>query len=372
MLKQRAMKIIAISIALVVAATLAVPDAQAEGFTVVGPGGGGAMFHPTVSPHDPSELLVACDMTGSYISHDGGHSWRMFNLRGPVRFFAFDPVDSRTIYAGTEALWRSGDDRATWNLIWPRPFTVRGIRMSSDHADETIISDDNPVGQIVAFAIDPAKPRVLVAAGENDKKWAVWISKDAGNRWGKLRDLPSTPQKIWIDSHSSAENRDIYVGEDRRFSVRINGKWWDRPTPSNRPFNDLSAGFSQTQGPALYATSDTGIFVSRDRGASWASSSLPGQGWKVRAIATSVSHPESAYVSYSDLQLQGRTWMGVARTRDGGQTWFWAGRKIRHDRRMSTTHGSPKSAWTGAAIRSTSALRTRIRIYASAPTLAAR
>ena len=79
------------------------------------------MFHPTVSPHDPREMLVACDMTGSYISHDGGQSWRMFNLRSPVRFFAFDPIDARTIYAGTEALWRSGDDGATWNLVWPAP-----------------------------------------------------------------------------------------------------------------------------------------------------------------------------------------------------------------------------------------------------------
>ena len=32
------------------------------GFTVVGPGGGGAMFHPTVSPHDTETILVSCDM----------------------------------------------------------------------------------------------------------------------------------------------------------------------------------------------------------------------------------------------------------------------------------------------------------------------
>src|SRR3954469_8219546 len=37
-------------------------------FKVVGPGGGGAMFHPTVSPHDPNTVLIACDMTGAYIT----------------------------------------------------------------------------------------------------------------------------------------------------------------------------------------------------------------------------------------------------------------------------------------------------------------
>ncbi|HEX3106923.1 MAG TPA: hypothetical protein VHQ22_21000, partial [Terriglobales bacterium] len=37
-------------------------------FQVVGPGGGGAMFNPTVSPHDPNTVLISCDMTGSYIT----------------------------------------------------------------------------------------------------------------------------------------------------------------------------------------------------------------------------------------------------------------------------------------------------------------
>jgi len=61
-------------------------------FKIVGPGGGGAMFHPTISPHDTNTVLIACDMTGSYISHDGGNTWRMFNLRGVVRVFCVRPA----------------------------------------------------------------------------------------------------------------------------------------------------------------------------------------------------------------------------------------------------------------------------------------
>src|SRR5437879_85086 len=75
-------------------------------FKVVGPGGGGAMFNPTISPHDPNTVLVSCDMTGAYISHDGGQSWRMFNLRGVVRFFVFDPLDPKVMYAQATGLWR--------------------------------------------------------------------------------------------------------------------------------------------------------------------------------------------------------------------------------------------------------------------------
>ncbi len=59
-------------------------DKQEPSFTQwekVGPGGGGAMFNPAVSPHNADYAYVACDMTGSYVTYNGGLSWRMFSLR---------------------------------------------------------------------------------------------------------------------------------------------------------------------------------------------------------------------------------------------------------------------------------------------------
>src|SRR5262245_45524360 len=58
---------------------------------VLGMGGGGTTLIPQVSPHDPKTVVCACDMTGGYITHDGGASWRMFNLRTGIGAFAFDP-----------------------------------------------------------------------------------------------------------------------------------------------------------------------------------------------------------------------------------------------------------------------------------------
>lgn len=34
------------------------------------------MFHPRVNPHDLNIFLVNHDMSGAYITHDGGKSWR--------------------------------------------------------------------------------------------------------------------------------------------------------------------------------------------------------------------------------------------------------------------------------------------------------
>src|SRR5205814_4790879 len=67
---------------------------------------------------------------------DGGKSWRMFNLRGVVQFFVFDPLDANTLYAQSVGLWRSQDQGATWNLVYPKPSSITGLKMSSDHSDE--------------------------------------------------------------------------------------------------------------------------------------------------------------------------------------------------------------------------------------------
>ena len=326
--KQKSNKEIVMLLGLSVALSVSALPASADGFSVVGPGGGGAMFNATISPHDAREVLVSCDMTGAYISHDSGHSWRMFNLRGTVQFFAFDPIQPRTIYAGTKGLWRSTDDGASWNFLWPKASTVRGVQMNSDHADETILADNNSLGDIVALAIDPADSRTLIVGAVKQGKAAVFASKDSGGKWEKLSDLPEVPKKIWIDPHSSKPERDLYLSETHGISVRSHGKWQNRPGPAGVALTDVSAGFFAQQGLMLYATSNEGIFLSRDGGVAWTASPLPGKGAEVRAIATSVNHPEIAYASYSHLKLNGKlwlsdgnTWLGVAKTTDSGRTW---------------------------------------------------
>jgi len=138
-------------------------DSRPGNFKIIGPGGGGAMFHPTISPHDPKTVLISCDMTGSYISHDGGDTWRMFSLRGVVRFFVFDPQRANVMYAQADGLWRSNDNGDTWNLVYPKASTLKEVKMNSDHADEDLIADPNPLGSISAMAIDPEDSKVLYA-----------------------------------------------------------------------------------------------------------------------------------------------------------------------------------------------------------------
>src|SRR5438876_1522929 len=154
-------------------------------FRIIGPGGGGAMFHPTVSPHDPNTVLVSCDMTGAYITHDGGKSWRMFNLRGVVEFFVFDPKDKNVVYAKATGIWRSKDGGETWSLVYPKPSAVKVIRMNSNHSDEDIIADPDPLANISAMAVDPENSKTFFVASGNRAKgvFALFSSHDAGDTW---------------------------------------------------------------------------------------------------------------------------------------------------------------------------------------------
>jgi photosystem II stability/assembly factor-like uncharacterized protein len=277
------------------------------------------MFNPTISPHDPNTVLISCDMTGSYITHDGGRSWRMFNLRGVVNFFVFDPLDAKTIYAHATGLWRSTDGGEQWNLIYPSPSAVKGVKMDSDHSDEQILADPDPLSTIAALAIDPSNSQVLYAAAGAKEGPALFISRDYGKSWQKRATLRDLPHRIWVDPHSPADARILFLASAYAIAVSSAGNVSSRALPAS--VSDISLGLGTASQPTVYATSEQGIFISNDGGANWHKSDLPGDGGKVRAIATSLRHPETAYVSYDHLTLNGKSWMGVAKSTDSGADW---------------------------------------------------
>ena len=288
-----------------------------DAWRILGPGGGGAQFLPTISPHDSRRVLVACDMTGSYITHDGGESWRMFNLRGTTRFFVFDPVAPDTIYAYGIGLWRSTDAGATWSLVFPDPATITGILMPDDHASVTIYSSGRPAPRMTALAVDPSDSRTLYAAMDG----ALHVSRDWGATWSRMESLPDGARQIYVDPASPAEDRTIYVVGTRTVMVRQNGEWRHGPAPEGvASFTDASAGFPGEGQPLIvYGLTAWALWISEDGGASWRQTGLNGA--QLRAVATSLDHPDRVYLSYSGLREGGATWFGVARSDDRGRNW---------------------------------------------------
>lgn len=316
---------------------------QENGWERVGPGGGGAMFWPAISPHDPDFAMVACDMTGSYLTYDGGKSWTMFNLRAPVRYFVFDPSDPETVYANSTALFKSNDRGKTWNVLYPSPSSIKGIISRGDHADEVIVTTDSTRNSVLSLTVDPSNSRKLHAIISIDRKSLYHVSEDQGINWTMVREIPGGPMNIFIDPSSPSDNRTVIITCKNTVTTREKGQWQTfKGVIGVKNINEYAAGFDKESNKfILYAISGksyfnpegdpSGIYYSEDLGRNWenrqndilrrrpADDRLP----EWRAIATSSLNPRIVYVSYSELALPGDTiCLGVAKSEDYGKSWI--------------------------------------------------
>jgi photosystem II stability/assembly factor-like uncharacterized protein len=254
------------------------------GWRVIGPGGGGAMFNPTVSPHDPNRIFVSCDMTGAYLTEDGGASWRMFSFGSTVRFFAFDEKDPKVAYAQSTRLWRSEDGGRSWKVVYPAD--PREI-IDGDHADERSASSD-PAVDALAAAGD-----VWAAVGKTLRR-----STDGGRTWTEAETLPGRARRVY------REGDRVYVLGADYVAVRAGGALRTFP---HEAFTDVSLGFEKGA-PRFYGATARGVAVSED-GEHWTSTEFAGG---ARAVAAAARQGNTAYLSLR---------AGVAKTTDGGKTW---------------------------------------------------
>ena len=169
---------------------------------------------------------------------------------------------------------------------------------------------------IYAMAIDPADSRLLYVVAGRKENPSLFVSRDAGEHWQKQADLPSNVRRLWVDPHSQP-GRGGFLWAPRTLLRSVTGARV-RTLPLPAPATDLSLGFGSGEQPVIYFTSERGAFRSSDGGATWRECVLPGSGAKIRAVATSLHHPDTAYLSYSDLKLDGKTWLGVAKTTNAG------------------------------------------------------
>ena len=298
------------------------PAPRSDPWTIVGPGGGGTMIAPTISPHDPRIVLEHCDMTGAYITLDGARSWRMFNLRGVVGTFAFDPRNPKAIYAGNQALWRSEDTGRTWSMVFPDPKKNTVEHQNGDHAEFSLTTGDTafPVGHVIsgiaAEAADSARIWVAFekpgAAGSQ-----LYFSPDRGASWSRQREFPGEgilALQSQADGLLVVGNRNVH-----RFAA---GKW---TVLGAVPPSVTRASAGQADGRTfIYATSRPGeIHVSEDGGASWHLSQKPPSG-RFEAIATSAGNGRVAYAGFRGMERGAgleNIFNGISKTTDGGRTW---------------------------------------------------
>jgi hypothetical protein len=322
--------------------TIVDPYGRSEAWNFIGSGGGGAMFNPAVSPHNLKMAFVSCDMTGSFVTYNGGESWRMFNLRSPVKFYAFDPLDSNVVYANSIALFKSADKGITWKLFYPAPSEINGYVSKGDHGEEVLITRDSSSREVLALTIDPADSKKLYAAITINHSTGLYISEDGGEQWNQEKELEGNIKKIFIDPSSPIDNRTIYVAGDQGITQKVNGIWRNNRGPEEvTSLTEFSGGFDKTQQKYfIYSISGksyfnpkgdkSGIYITDNGGMTWInrqdgllSYSIKGVDvpeW--RTVATSAFNPAVVYVSYNGMKIhKDTTFIGVAKSEDYGITW---------------------------------------------------
>lgn len=241
-------------------------SAEPARWTPIGLSGGGAMFAPVISPHDPAVMLVTCDMGAVYRTADAGVSWTMIHhdqLRACIACRpAFHPRDRTTIVAANgwngERLRISRDGGATWSDYGSPGASARG-----------------------ELAFDPDDDARLLA-GTSD---GLRLTIDSGKTWRRC------------EGPSGAV-----------IAVRVPTAGSERRTPAT----------------AWFCATPAGVWRSDDKGESWIERST-GLPWRdLRSFAACVPTDGSGpylYCAIPSKVVDGELRGGVWRSLDGGLTW---------------------------------------------------
>ncbi|MEM7205103.1 MAG: hypothetical protein AAF628_32920 [Planctomycetota bacterium] len=249
------------------------------------PSVGGRVTGLSVSPHDPSRILLAGDMLGVGLSTDGGDSWgATFGFASwEASSFSWHPTDPRRVWVGTMGgPYESRDAGRRWQ--------ARRLGLPP-----TAAFDFSAPIEIVLF--DPNDAEHLLAAGGTSRRWrvglvngalgAVWESRDGGVSWSRLTTITAAGSS----SGAAAAGQNI-----------------------------VGMTFAAGSSLRLYATVDRqGFYRSLDGGATWAK---VGVGLPHVEVERVVADPRNRDVVTVSLGNNGTVPGGVYRSVDGGLNWL--------------------------------------------------
>ncbi len=339
----------------------------------LGPGGGGVQENATVNPNNPLNVFVSCNMSGAYVTHDGGRKWSMFNLDGTIRDFEFDRSADSTVYASNNGLYRSENLGGSWSLIYPARDNIESIERVGDHAEQTIVTSDGmPDGPVDLVRVDPHSSDHIVLG--ITPPWRVSLTRGPVYAGDSVRILVSGNRgKDWRQCGRVEGRRVLFIsiGKDTDSSNvltvitdRAGAKLWEdsgRMELLRMPPNRLIAADGQPGGNVLYLLTEMeanegkvsgGIYKSTDGGGNWTQVNGPLlDGWRetgqlpeFRTFAVCEKQPEIAYLSCDafHVEVDGgvQRQFGILKTISGGKDWQWVYRANDNEILSGNFHGS--------------------------------
>lgn len=120
-------------------------NAQISQWTSKGIGGGGALFSPSLSAHDPNVIYMACDMSELFKTTDLGNSWNevdyfeMQGNNGSKVQYTNDPDIMYCINNELDLLtpYKTTNSGASWNPLGSDPTFGEAYSLNSDHTNSS-------------------------------------------------------------------------------------------------------------------------------------------------------------------------------------------------------------------------------------------
>ncbi len=308
-------------------AARALPPQRPGGFHVIGPGGGGTFLQPAVSPFDPGTAVATSDMSGNYITHDGGRTWRMFNLRGGTRQFVFDPADRHVIYALGVALWKSDNDGKTWKLLLPHPDKVLGYEEASDEGESVLLNSEIAEAGSKEF---PVPSLMVIDPGHRSHMYAaigtsLYGTQDSGATWSRQDVLPQGISAMVLVPAAPGRAEKVLMGGS-------DGIWM---ATGKDPRRLLPAGPAKIGVVAMEVVGDQVLAMAwtadhrlvsaqinpeQPGTPAWTELLLPGKPESIWAIGMS-DDGKTIYASFSQMAVGGEMADGIMKSDDAGAHW---------------------------------------------------
>lgn len=359
------------------------------------------VFSIIIDPQRSSTVYMsAC--SGIYKSENAGSLFRKIqgipSTARRTRVLRQDPVNRDTVYAGTtEGLYKTTDGGRTFhrmtgpevivNDVFVDPKNPSRVMLATDRSgvltsnDAATHFDASNTGfsarKVEALLVDAHDPARVFAGVVNDKTFGgVFTSTDGGSRWKQIADGLEGRDVFAL---AQSPNGDVLAGTNGGiFALQKDGTWQPRNTILNivaKPFNQVVRGKHITvekqvkegtrelsgrvyaldlSGDVWAVATSSGLFTSKDKGASWQGGFAMGVGdytsVAVHDGAMAASRPNGVVLSNDAGQTwwpmgtptavtriyrlafsaDGTLWLGsregVYFTRDKGKTWMWVHR----------------------------------------------
>ncbi len=264
--------------------------------------GGG--FYPNIEfdPNTPNRVYLVSDVAGIWKSDDLGENWipinnGLANLK--VSFLGIAPSDSDILYAGTSTgLFRSKNQGNNWELCntnsgkisFKRPHNYRSI------------------------AISKTNPGTLIVGTQEEE---LYFSDDFGNSWENIK----TPETLSIKKtpvsalQFDSDEKGLYfaLGQGFYYYSRENQSW-KLLKNSTRQITDFF--ITKDHAPIIYLAGENFLFISKNGGKSWSSSSKIPKGIVYRVIVLT-SKKKSVIAVVWNKYWNG----GIYLSYDAGKSW---------------------------------------------------